>query len=105
FEQGQLFEVGTGKGCPAVGYRVARLRRQDESLVRVAIDDDLSQQEDRLLRAVCRHDLRGRIELDAEASPTPAGDCRAQLGKTFGEGISQPLLERVDERPSDRGIG
>ena len=71
----------------------------------VAIDEDLREQEDRLLRAVRRDDLGVGVELDAEAARAPAGDCLPQLGQPLGERIGGDLREAVRDRLADHRIG
>ena len=100
-----MFDVCAGERSAPVGNRIAGLGGQDETLVRVAVDHDLREQEDRFLRSVRRDDFLFGAQLDAEPAPTPLRDGGSQLGEPFGERISQPLLQRVDQRLADRGIG
>ena len=98
-------DLCASEGGAAIGHGVPRLGRDHEPLAGVPVDDDLSQQEDRLLRAVGRNDLGVRIELDAEPALAPTCDRAAELGQPFGERIRRDLREALGEGPPDHRIG
>ena len=69
------------------------------------VHDDLSEEEDRLLRSVCRDDLGVRVEPDAEAPLAPAGDGRAQLRQALRERVGRDLRQALGERAADHLVG
>jgi hypothetical protein len=96
---------GTREERTALVDGIGRLAVDDDALGRRRVDEHLREREDRLLRAVGRHDLRSRIQLDAEAARAPAGRRLAQLGQPGGEGIRGSFGHRVDQRLPDDRIG
>ena len=97
--------LGAREERAALVHGIRRLAVEHGSLVRVRVDEHLREREDRLLRAVRRHDLRVRVERDAEAALAPSRGSGAQLGEALGERIGRALGERVDERLPDGGVG
>src|SRR5205823_5355360 len=85
--------------------RVSGLRVEHEPLLRARVDEHLRQAEDRLLRAERRHDLGVRIERDAEAALTPAGDRAAELREPLRERVARALGQALDERLPDPRVG
>ena len=82
--------------------RIRRLAERDDLPADV---EHLGEGEDRLLRAVRRHDLRVRVDGDAEAPLEPARGGGAQLRQALRERIRRALGQRVDERLPDHRIG
>ena len=101
----QLLDLRAGERRAAVGDRITGLRRDDERPVAVAVDHHLGEQEDRLLRAVCRDDLRGWVEAHAEAPLAPAGDRLPQLWQSLRERVGRDLRQALGQRPADHRVG
>ena len=91
-----------GEERAALVYGVGRLAERDDAACGL---EHLREREDRLLRAVRRHDLRIGIDRDAEAPLDPPGGGVAKLGQSLRERIRRALRQRLDERVADHRIG
>ena len=100
--QRQRLHPSSGEERAALVHRVRRLAERHHA---PAGSEHLGEREDRLLRAVGRHDLRVGVDRDAEAPLEPAGRRLAQLGQALREGIRRPFRQRLDERLPDQRVG
>jgi hypothetical protein len=82
--------------------RVRRLAVRDDMVLRI---QHLGEREDRLLRPVRRHDLRVRIDVDAEPPPAPRRCRLAELRQPLGERVRRALGQRVDQSLPDHRVG
>ena len=92
----------SGEERAALVHRIRRLAERHHAAAR---SEHLREREDRLLRAVRRHDLALGVDRDAEPPLEPARRGVAQLGQSLGERIGRALRQRVDERAADHGVG
>ena len=100
--QRQRLHARSGEERAALVHRVRRLAERHDA---PAGAEHLREGEDRLLRAVGRHDLGLGVDGDAEAPVEPACRSLAQFGQPLCERIRRSLGQCVDEGLANHRIG